>query len=195
VPHDPVIAAAFERQGHVMISNMLPKPDVARAVARMAALAEESKLFEDRTLGTSIPAAYGDPVLDEMMNALIPRMEYCTGLALYPTYSFCRLYKRGDQLKPHRDRRACEISVSINLGQMPDTPWALGLEGRDKIKVSALLKPGDALIYRGIELTHWRDPYDGDQAVQIFMHYVDRHGPNAGERFDLRPALGTPNLR
>jgi alkylated DNA repair dioxygenase AlkB len=195
VPHDPVIAEAFARQGHVMITNMLPKGDVQRAWEQMARRGEAGTLTADTTLGTTIPAAYGDPVLDELMNALIPRVEYCTGLALFPTYTFARIYKRGDQLKPHRDRRACEISLSINLGQIPDKPWALCVEGRDKVQASALLNPGDALIYRGIELTHWREPYEGEQTVQTFMHYVDQNGPNAGERFDGRPALGTPEVR
>lgn len=193
-PHDPAIAAAFERQGHVMITNIMPKPDVMRAWQRMSQLAQEDKLVADTTLGTSVPSIYGDPVLDEMMNALVPRMEYCTGLSLYPTYTFARIYKTGDQLKPHRDRRACEISVSINLSQMPDKPWALCLEGRDKLKMAAALNPGDGLIYRGIELTHWREPFEGEQTVQIFMHYVDQHGPNAEQRFDRRSALGMPQV-
>src|SRR6516164_9305935 len=37
--------------------------------------------------------------------------------------SYLRLYKRGDVLKRHRDRTACEISLSLNIGQRTAEPW------------------------------------------------------------------------
>jgi len=195
VPHDPAIAGAFERQGFVVIAPLAPPAQVAMARDHMLTRLKTGTLTIDSTLGTDIPAIYGDPVMDGLMNALLPRVEYCTGLALYPTYSYARIYKTGDALRPHRDRRACEISVSLCLGQTPATPWALCIQGRDKVQAAAMLNPGDALIYHGIELTHWRKPYEGEQLVQVFMHYVNQHGPNAGERFDGRPALGMPLAR
>ena len=53
-----------------------------------------------------------------------------------------------------------------------------------------MLRPGDALLYRGMEFTHWRDPYQGSRMFQAFMHYVDADGPHAGEKFDGRASLG-----
>ncbi|HEX2761640.1 MAG TPA: hypothetical protein VHM27_14045, partial [Rhizomicrobium sp.] len=104
--------------------------------------------------------------------------------------SFARVYKHGDVLSPHRDRNACEISISLNLGQQPDEPWPLYLRGHDNSVFAAILRPGDALMYRGIELSHWREAYQGEKLAQAFLHYVDRNGPHAGERFDRRPGPG-----
>ena len=56
----------------------------------------------------------------------------------------------------------------------------------------ALLTPGDALIYRGVDLFHWREPYVGRQLVQVFLHYVDRRGPRADQKFDGRKTLMRP---
>jgi len=195
VAHDPVIAETFARQGFVVIAPLVPPSQTALARDHLLGRLKNGTLTVDSTLGTDIPAIYGDPVLDGLMNALVQRVEYCTGLSLFPTYSYARVYHRGDELKPHRDRRACEISVSLNLGQQPQTPWPLCIQGRDKVSASAILNPGDALIYHGIELTHWRKPYEGDEIAQVFMHYVNQNGPNAGERFDRRSALGTPIAR
>ena len=51
------------------------------------------------------------------------------------------------------------------------------------------LEPGDAVLYRGMVLEHWRDPYEGVRAAQVFLHYVDQDGPHAEWKFDKRPSL------
>ena len=59
----------------------------------------------------------------------------------------------------------------------------------------ASLSPGDALLYRGIDCFHWREPYLGSRLVQVFLHYVDRDGPHAGQKFDGRKTLMRPKER
>lgn len=137
------------------------------------------------------PSDYGDPAFDGLLEYLRPALERHSGLRLLPTYSYFRLYKRGDVLKRHRDRPACEISISLNVGQTPSEPWPIYVE-RDAGPYRALLAPGDALLYRGIDCLHWREPYGGDQLVQVFLHYVDRDGPHAGHKFDGRQTLMRP---
>lgn len=134
------------------------------------------------------PSGYGDPAFDGLLEHLRPRVEERSGLALYPTYSYFRLYKHGDVLKRHRDRPACEISISLNIGETPAEPWPLYVEGSAG-PFAALLAPGDALLYRGIDLFHWREVYEGKRLVQVFLHYVDRNGPNANRKYDERKTL------
>jgi len=137
------------------------------------------------------PSGYGDPAFDGLLEFLRPEIERCAGLALYPTYSYFRFYKRGDTLRRHRDRPACEISITLNLGQTPDEPWPIYVE-RDACPYEARLMPGDALLYRGCDCFHWREPYEGSQLAQVFLHYVDRNGPRAAEKFDRRRTLMRP---
>jgi hypothetical protein len=137
------------------------------------------------------PAEYGDPTFDGLLEHLRPRIEAATGLWLHPTYSYYRLYKHGDVLRRHRDRPACEISVSLNLGQLPVEPWPFVVEyGGASCAVS--LSPGDAVIYRGCEAFHWRDAFPGQKLAQVFLHYVDRDGPHADQKFDRRVSLMRP---
>jgi len=140
------------------------------------------------------PTSYGDPAFDGLLEYLRPQIERHSGLALHPTYSYFRLYKRGDILKRHRDRPACEISVTLNLGQVPDEPWPIYVE-RDAGPFAARLAPGDALIYRGCDCFHWREPYEGSRLAQAFLHYVDRNGPHASEKFDRRQTLMRQKLK
>lgn len=134
-------------------------------------------------------AFYAEPVMEHMLERLRADVERVAGVALYPTYSYLRVYRTGAVLEPHQDRPACEISLSLNLGQDPADPWALWIRGTGGAH-AASLAPGDALLYRGIELEHWRAPYAGRTVAQVFLHYVNQHGPHAEWRFDKREQLG-----
>ena len=58
-----------------------------------------------------------------------PSMEKATGLKLYPAYTYARIYKKGDELKRHKDRFRCEISTTMNLG---GDDWPIYLEPNPK---------------------------------------------------------------
>src|SRR5262245_66530252 len=114
--------------------------------------------------------------MEGLLEELMPRMEAETQRRLHPTYSYYRVYKRGDVLPRHTDRESCEVSVSLCLGYAASEPWPLWLERLGASRAIAL-RPGDALLYRGIELPHWREAFAGEHAAQLFLHYVDRAGP------------------
>jgi len=187
----PSIAAVFARQGFVIVNRMAPEPTLVKVRDHLVARAAAGTVITDDEQVPGTPCVYGGAVLDGLMEELRPAIEHCTGLKLYPTYSYGRLYRHGDALPKHRDRAACEISVSLNLSQDPDEPWPLHVQIGEHV-VPVRLKPGDALLYRGIELTHWREPYAGQCLAQVFLHYVDQDGPHAAEKFDRRPALAMP---
>ena len=74
--------------------------------------------------------------------------------------------------------------------------WPIFLEpsgelGKEGTKI--LLNPGDMLIYRGCDVEHWREPFDGDDCCQVFLHYNDVNGQFAEQnKYDGRPFLGLP---
>ena len=104
-------------------------------------------------------------------------------MKLFPTYSYFRVYKRGDTLAKHMDRPSCEISVSLCLGFEEGKTWPIWIEGPGG-KFSVSLQPGDALLYRGTECAHWREAFEGNGHAQVFLHYVNQNGPCAEWKFD-----------
>jgi hypothetical protein len=136
---------------------------------------------------------YSDIAMETLLERLTEPMSKETGLNLIPTYSYARIYKKGDVLKRHKDRYSCEVSMTMNLG---GDPWPIYLEPSgetDKEGVKIDLEPGDALIYRGCEVEHWREAFEGENCGQVFLHYNDASGENAEEnRYDTRPFLGLP---
>jgi len=182
---------SFRRDGYVLVPQLIEPALAAFFWSYVHTKFVSLLLTSGDKQVPNTPGGYGDPAFDGLLEYLRPRVEKSTSLALYPTYSYFRLYKRGDALKRHRDRPACEISISLNIGQTPSEPWPIYVE-RDAGPVAALLAPGDALVYRGCDCLHWRDAFQGDRLVQVFLHYVDRDGPHADRKFDGRKTLMRP---
>jgi len=151
--------------------------------------------YEDET--KQVPytfCAYADIALETLLEKLTPMMEKNTGLKLFPAYAFARLYKHGDVLERHIDRFSCEISTTIHLGGDEWPIWLdpSGKKGMKGIKVDLSL--GDMLIYRGMELEHWREKFTKDNCFQAFLHYNDTKTKKAKENiYDRRPHLGLPS--
>jgi len=133
---------------------------------------------------------YADPLIEVMLKQCKPAIEEKTGLELEPTYSFSRAYQEGEELRPHTDRPSCEISVTINVACTGDI-WPIWMQYENNDPVKCMLNPGDAVIYKGCEATHWRRKLPESQInVQFMLHYVDKNGPHAEYKFDRREALG-----
>jgi hypothetical protein len=131
-------------------------------------------------------SVYSDIALETLLTKVQPILEKETDTKLIPTYSYARIYKNGDVLERHSDRNSCEISCTLNLG---GDSWSIYLEPDIEIK----LKPSDLLIYKGCEVEHWRDKFQGDNYAQVFLHYNDAlNSESEKNKFDTRPFLGLP---
>ena len=149
---------------------------------------------------------YSDMFMGTLMMKVLPIMKQHTNMELIPTYSYTRVYKKGDKLRKHSDRPSCEISTTLHLG---GDPWTIFLdptgaktvvnEYKEIHKPNAPkgipvdLKVGDMLIYSGCDLEHWREPFEGEHCAQVFLHYNNIDGPfGTQNKFDKRPLLGIP---
>ena len=174
--------------------------------------------YDSGTLGTwedaQVPntySHYADHVMETLLMKVLPVMKRETDLELIPTYSYARVYKKGDILHRHKDRPSCEISTTIHLG---GNPWPIFIDGTGANNIlsgretTTIVKPnapegtkvildvGDMLVYSGCELEHWRVPLEGDMCAQVFLHYNHINGPFAEKnKFDKRPMLGVPPIR
>lgn len=109
----------------------------------------------------------------DLLEECCDKMSQLTGLRLIPSYDYSRIYIKGNVLKPHKDRPSCEISATINLknvGPMWEFCWTGG---------SCLMGEGDAVLYNGPSISHWRDTNPADYTYQVFLHYVDADGPHS----------------
>ena len=196
---------SFEKDKYIVIKEAIPKKVaefvynyflMKRQVARTLFNSRYISQFSDEW-GTwkdpQVPntySHYADVAMETLLLMVQGVMEKHTKLKLNPTYSYARIYKAGDVLKKHKDRFSCEISTTMNLG---GDMWPIHLRAKNK-DVRINLKPGDMLVYRGIELEHWREEFQGDNCAQVFLHYNDEKSKDSNKNiYDTREHLGLPS--
>ena len=129
---------------------------------------------------------YGDGIMESLMTIKKDKINELTSKKLSPTYSFWRMYTAFSILDRHKDRPSCEYSCSIQISS-DGTEWPIYMDGQE-----LTLRDGDAVIYKGCEVEHWRNEFMGDWHSQFFLHYVNKNGPYAHKIADGRQLWGVP---
>jgi hypothetical protein len=182
----------FKEKGYVHLKDFLHKDSCKELSKELKRLVDEKKTVKDEQCPKS-EAIHGTVTFDKLLEDLTPHFEMASGLKLFPTYSYARLYNSQDEeLKIHRDRPACEISATLTLDFEGDV-WPIFM-GNNEDKANATevkMEIGDAVMYRGCDIYHWREAYkEGKWQAQVFLHYVDQNGPHAEWKYDKRESLG-----
>lgn len=190
----------FSNNKYVIATGLVPT-DLCRVVTKYALLKEETEFTPDIGPGAQVEnahAVYSDTLMETLLHFLKPHMEQNTGLTLCPTYTYYRVYRPGMKLDRHRDRPSCEVSTTICFGfdyKLKDSEYRWGMSVEPGVLIGQ--NPGDAIIYRGCEVDHWRDVFDtapGSFQVQAFFHYIDVNGPFYPEyAYDRRSGIGVRN--
>lgn len=130
---------------------------------------------------------YADLVTETLLKQKHPEIQQLLGEAVWPSYSYLRLHSRGASMPIHTDRDGSEIGVSICIDTDVDWPlWFRTSQGDSPV----VMKPGDAVVYEGRKLPHWRETYEGSRQVQCMLFYVRQLGECARWRFDGRSSVG-----
>jgi hypothetical protein len=207
----------FKAKNYVVLENVISTETanllyrhVKNNAKRLAVLSEiygEENVNVPDTTGqfgwwgdTQVPGdfcLYGDPIFDDLLEELLPKFEEAIGEELVPTYSYHRLYTTGSTLGRHTDRKACDYSVTLTLGNdlsnidkntYPDYKWAMWVK-ENGIDTPVPIGVTEAIVYRGMFIEHWREEFHGKNHAQVFLHYNKKHdGEN--EMYDNRPFLG-----
>lgn len=145
---------------------------------------EHSKKFnlQGDLQAPNAPCVYNFMPFVRILIEKIPETATLLGEEVLPTYTYARVYKHGSVLERHRDRPACEISFTVNLSK--DVDWPIWFQRPDGSETAVELKSGDAVLYLGCEADHWRTMFEGQEHIQLFLHYVRSYGSNSWAYFD-----------
>ena len=84
------------------------------------------------------------------------------------------------------------IEAEKNVGVPNEKPWITSKSDNEGTKV--ILNPGDMLVYKGNICEHWREPFTGNECVQVFLHYNNIKTKGSDTNFyDTRPHIGLSN--
>ena len=176
--------ATIKNFKYKLVKNFLTKEETELAKKYILIKHKNNRIdFDFAQNNNSDTIFYRDPFGESLLLNKKNLMEKETNLDLFPTYSFSRLYTYNSELKPHKDRPSCEISVTVMFGS-DGTKWPIYIEDNP-----INMEPGDACIYLGCELEHYRKNFIGDWHAQCFLHYVDKKGPYAEFKDDKQEPM------
>ena len=197
----------YESDGYALIEGLVPQ-EVASALldcvsAGLGGPQFQFPGFQSQEILTRRPTIeIADHRFLPMLTCLwglTPIVSQLTGRDLLPSFDYLRVYQQGDICKVHTDRPSSEHSLSMTLRYSDDQPWPLDIArlpsdgpvrtldedfGEDPYD-SIAMKPGDAVLYRGVERRHGRvTPNPNRSSAHLFLHFVERGGEFADHAFD-----------
>ena len=164
---------------------------------------DEPKLIEEideLDVPTSF-SRYKYPSYHQVHKLIEKAIENILQIDLFPTYYYERCYWKNSVLVRHTDRPACEISISIQVSSNTK-PWPIFFKKPNGEESSVTMNDGDGVIYKGIEIEHWRNRLDSkynrfqryikklrkidDDTYhhQVFFHYVKAQGNYVHHAYD-----------
>lgn len=176
--------AQLEQNNFLFIPNFISQ-EYAQALQKQFYDLEASGQYSTDHQAPNSPAIYNFKPFLELLCQKINHVSTLIEEPVFPTYTYARIYKNGETLARHRDRPACEISLTVHIGG--DAGWGISIQKPSTEEVILDLNVGDAMLYLGCIADHWRDkPFTGQNYSQIFLHYVRSNGPCAWAYFDKR---------
>jgi len=191
-PRASATAKRFRDQRYLFVKGLLPPALLEYLKVYYAILLADNYFSHDTQCPSSLSLS-GDPALDAVLEWIRPELGRLVGFSLAPTYSYTRRYAKGEVLNRHRDRAACEISVTVSIqiprGAGPSVMYVKP-PGGEETKVE--MREGDGCIYAGCEVEHWRKRFRIGGYIQLFLHFISKPGPHYPDLlFDGRERLGS----
>ncbi|NNM59110.1 MAG: hypothetical protein HKM04_04780, partial [Legionellales bacterium] len=185
-------------ENYIIIKNIISK-DICEFLSSYVIFKSnlKSNIRKNDAL-SGVHREYGDLVIEMLLEKITPQIEKATGKELWPTLSFCYLYKKGDKLTPHKDRSSCQFVAGLCIGADPDFKklpegWPLIINDDGKPNPIAL-DYGDMVIFKGHETEHWREAFSGVWFVSAIFGFVEKNSYFNFQKYDQRKMLGKPHV-
>ena len=180
---------------YAFVKNFIPVEVAEKMAAYVEEQANSGKIGRDRQCPKSMRIRNGFNRLQVQLRPIMEKL-FISGspdedIKLRSTYNYSRQYVLGEELRKHTDRKSCEFSVTVALGKREGEPWPFYAQYKNLRKGKMIMEPGDAVIYRGQQVKHWREVNTCGLQYQSFFHYINMHGPFKEWAFDKK----RPNFR
>jgi len=169
-------AAQFRRKGYAPLAGLIHPLHIAALRRYYRYLIRTGRVWLGDKQSDRRYVEHNDGVARFFHRQITAAFSEIAGEGLKPSYVYLASYQGGAQLHKHTDREQCDFSITLCVDYSPEparaTPWPIHLETPSG-RTSVFQALGDALLYRGCQLPHYRDPLPGGHtSTSIFFHYV-----------------------
>lgn len=174
-------AACFREHGYISLEMLLHPFHLASLRHYYRELMECGEFECEKKQDARCLSMHNEVTTQFFHHQLTSTISQIVGEPVKPSYSYVRCYRSGAGLPRHTDREQCEFTVSLCVDFSPEpdsvTGWPIYVEaGNGTIAVQQAI--GDALLFRGRELPHYRRPLPkGCTSTSVFFHFVARDFP------------------
>jgi hypothetical protein len=167
-------------QGFVVLRDLFERRflDAVRRYYRR--LEREGYLLGGERRRRGAPLLYDEPLLVFLAAQLGPVVAAITGEPARPALASLRVHDPGAILARHLDRPFWRWTVDLIVGGDPSprrsSAWPLWMEGRRRTE-AVRLALGDAVLYRGDRVRHWRGPQPRRRTTVVASLYYGRRLP------------------
>lgn len=180
--------AAFKIENFVDVSNLVEEPnyEFKHISYNRKGIPTEKKVESNSVVNGNTFSRYNYPKYKYTAYQIRNALEDILKEKLLVTYHYDRFYYINSLMSAHKDRPACEVSVSLNISSnlMYEYPLVIIT---DEEEVAITTNPGDAIVYQGTKYSHKRGMLLGDSKTyyhQAFFHYVRADGYHVEEAWD-----------
>jgi len=173
-------ATAFFRENrYVALSDLLHPLHIAALRRHIRQLTATGMLVKGRGGYKHCHLRHNEPVARFFHHQLTSVVSDVIGEPVQPSFAFTLSYHEGAELSRHTDRDQCEFTLSLCVDFIPEpegvTSWPLHIE-TDRGRVTLEQALGDAVLFCGRELTHYRDRLaEGCTSTSLLFHFVRRN--------------------
>jgi len=146
------------KNSYIKIPKFITKTRAAKLRKEFTEFCKKENMQGDQQAPNSA-ATYNYLGFLELLCEKVPELSKIVETTLLPTYTYARVYGEKSVLVKHKDRHACEISITLHLGG--DAEWPIYIETPAGVHAKVDMEPGDAMVYLGCDAFHWRDEFQG----------------------------------
>tara|TARA_B100000242_G_scaffold284681_1_gene248263 strand:+ start:1046 stop:1594 length:549 start_codon:yes stop_codon:yes gene_type:complete len=156
-------------ENYFLQKNFLGSEEAKSYSKKMFSALSSGEAYHDEQCPLS-ESFYNLEAFEELKEKVRKFIETKININLVSTFTYSRIYRNGEILKKHIDRKACEYSATLTLDYSGNNPWNFFI--KDSNEISIEIDRGDILIYKGMEIPHWREKLVDDWQTQVFLHYT-----------------------
>ena len=170
----------------VQLDNLLT-PETCQLLSKRIHILRSAGKLKECDLCPSSQWVYGDDCFAEVHKLFCEQLSTMFGIELIASFNAVRLYSQNATLPKHRDREACEFSLSVTIDYQGDELWPIYLskEKQEEEGIPVSLKIGDGVMVQGPKVYHWRNPLKNQWQIQAFFFFVDAAGEFKSQAGDI----------